>query len=70
MQAIEATGAGIAYAAHLGGMAFGFAYLRWWMKGGISLGRLPGWSDARRSYRRWRFKRLQRKRFPGGPTLH
>jgi membrane associated rhomboid family serine protease len=71
MQAIEATGTGIAYAAHLGGMLFGFAYLRWWTKGGLGLGPIPGWSDVRRTFRRWRLRRLQRKRFPGnGPTLH
>ena len=70
MQAIEATGAGIAYAAHLGGMAFGFVYLRWWTQGGLGLGPLPGWNDIRRAYRRSRLRRLQRKRFPGGPTLH
>jgi len=28
-QAIQATGTGIAHAAHLGGMGFGYAYLRW-----------------------------------------
>lgn len=29
MQAIQSTGTGIAHAAHLGGMAFGYGYLRW-----------------------------------------
>jgi membrane associated rhomboid family serine protease len=70
LQAIEATGAGIAYAAHLGGMAFGYLYLRWWTKGGSGLGTLPRLSDVRRAYRRWKLKRLQRKRFGDGPTLH
>ncbi|RMF19860.1 MAG: rhomboid family intramembrane serine protease, partial [Deltaproteobacteria bacterium] len=31
LQAMESTGAGIAYAAHLGGMAVGYVYLRWWI---------------------------------------
>jgi rhomboid family protein len=67
LQAIEATGAGIAYAAHLGGMAFGYAYLSWWTKGGVA----GGWRDVRRAYLRWKFRRLQRKRFGDGPTtLH
>ncbi len=69
LQAIESTGAGIAYAAHLGGMAFGYAYLRWWTKGGVGLG-IPGWNEIRRSYRRWRLRRLQRKRFGDKRTLH
>jgi len=68
LQAMEATGAGIAYAAHLGGMAFGFVYLRWWTKGG--LGTLPRWNEMRRAYRRWKLKRLQRKRFGDTRTLH
>jgi membrane associated rhomboid family serine protease len=70
MQAIESTGAGIAYAAHLGGMAFGYVYLRWWTKGGLGLGTMPRWADVRRAYRRWRFRRLQRKRLGDGRTLH
>jgi membrane associated rhomboid family serine protease len=70
LQAIEATGTGIAYAAHLGGMAFGYVYLRWWTKGGLGLGTGPKWRDLRRSYRGWKLRRLQRKRFGDGPTLH
>ena len=70
LQAIEATGAGIAYAAHLGGMAFGYVYLRWWGSGGLGMGKIPGWSDIRRAYYRWRFRRLQKKRFGDRRTLH
>ena len=70
LQAMESTGEGIAYAAHLGGMAFGYVYLRWWSKGGLGLGALPGWHDVKRAYDRWRFRRLQKKRFGNGPTLH
>lgn len=72
LQAIEATGAGIAYAAHLGGMAFGYVYLRWWGSAGLGLGALPRWHDIRRSYYRWRFRRLQKKRLGDDdrPTYH
>jgi membrane associated rhomboid family serine protease len=74
LQAIESTGAGIAYAAHLGGMAFGYAYLRWWGSAGLGFGSAPGWSDIKRSYYRWRLKRLQKKRFGKNdddrPTYH
>jgi membrane associated rhomboid family serine protease len=72
LQAIEATGAGIAYAAHLGGMAFGYVYLRWWGSAGLGLGAVPRWHDIRRAYYRWRFRRLQKKRFGDDdrPTYH
>jgi len=70
LQAIESTGAGIAYTAHLGGMAFGYVYLRWWTKGGLGLGAVPRWHDLRRAYNRWKFRRLQRKRLGNGRTLH
>ncbi len=73
LQAMESTGAGIAYAAHLGGMGFGYLYLRKWTGGGLRLA-VPGWHDLRRAYFRWKFRRLQRKRFGAGnrrgPTLH
>lgn len=71
LQGVESTGDGIAHAAHLGGMAFGYAYLRWWGAGG--LGNLPTLQGLKRSYYRWRLRRLQRKRFGppgGGPTYH
>jgi len=68
---IEASDAGIAHAAHVGGMAFGYAYLRWWGNNGMRLGALPRWSDLRRAYYRWRFRRLQKKRFGDDrPTYH
>ncbi|RMF25090.1 MAG: hypothetical protein D6760_01815, partial [Deltaproteobacteria bacterium] len=74
LQAMESTGAGIAYAAHLGGMAVGYVYLRWWIKGGPGLGAVPGWHDLRRAYFRWKLRRLQRKRFGssrgGSRTYH
>jgi membrane associated rhomboid family serine protease len=71
LQGVESTGDGIAHAAHLGGMAFGYAYLRWWGAGGT--GGLPTLKSAKRAYYRWRLRRLQRKRFGNGggsPTYH
>jgi membrane associated rhomboid family serine protease len=71
LQGVESTGDGIAHAAHLGGMAFGYVYLRWWGSGG--LGGLPSFDGLKRSYYRWRLRRLQKKRFGsggGGPTIH
>ncbi len=78
IQTIEASGSGIAHAAHLGGMLFGYAYLRWWGVGGLTLHSVPGIRDIELAWRRWRLRRLQRKHFGppggrgggGGPTLH
>ncbi len=74
LQAIESTGAGIAYAAHLGGMGFGYVYLRWWSGGGLGLGSVPSWHDLRRAYFRWKLRRLQKKRLGnssgGSRTYH
>ena len=64
LQGVESTGDGIAHAAHLGGMAFGYVYLRWWGAGG--LGGIPTLSGLKRAYYRWRLRRLQRKRFGSG----
>jgi membrane associated rhomboid family serine protease len=73
LQAIEATGTGIAYTAHLGGMGFGYVYLRWWGARGQGAVSIPGLSEIRRAYYRWRLKRVQRKRWgtdDGPPTFH
>jgi membrane associated rhomboid family serine protease len=76
LQTLESSGSGIAHAAHLGGMAFGYAYLRWWGVGGFTLHSIPGVTDLRRAWRRWQLQRLAKKRFRGGggagsgPTLH
>ena len=51
LSSMSATGSGIAYMAHLGGMLFGFLYL----KGGRVF------SDARFRYDRWQRNRLRRK---------
>jgi membrane associated rhomboid family serine protease len=59
MQAIESTGTGIAHAAHLGGMGFGYAYLRWHGVQGLAL------SDSFRPLRQlkawWRGRRIRRE---------
>ncbi|MDX1484245.1 MAG: rhomboid family intramembrane serine protease [Alphaproteobacteria bacterium] len=73
LQAIEATGTGIAYTAHLGGMAFGYVYLKWWGARGSGPASIPGVSELRRAYYRWRLRRLQRKRWGTNddpPTYH
>ncbi|MFT4571617.1 MAG: membrane associated rhomboid family serine protease [Hyphomicrobiaceae bacterium] len=75
LQTLESSGTGIAHAAHLGGMLFGYAYLRWW---GVSGFAIPKRRDLELAWRRWRLRRLQRKHFgpkgggPGdrGPTVH
>lgn len=79
LQTVESSGTGIAHAAHLGGMLFGYAYLRWWGVGGLTLHSIPGRKDLEIAWRRWKLRRLQRKHFgprgggpggDGGPTLH
>ncbi len=51
---LAATGSGVAHVAHLGGMIFGWLYLRG--------PRLPRFSvPFRESYRRWKRDRLRRK---------
>jgi len=65
LQSLPQAGSGIAHAAHLGGMAFGYAYLRWWGASGLGLGRIPSWHELRRAYYRWRFRRLQKRRLGG-----
>lgn len=67
IQSIEASGGGIAHAAHFGGMAIGYAYLRWWGASGLGVRPLPSWRDLKRAYYRWRFRRLQKKKLGGGP---
>ncbi len=66
VQSIEASGGGIAHAAHFGGMAIGYAYLRWWGASGLGVPQLPTWSSLKRSYYKWKFRRLQKKRLGGG----
>jgi membrane associated rhomboid family serine protease len=68
-QAIESTGTGIAHAAHLGGMAFGYAYLRW--NGVQGFRPLPAGTFARwkKQVARWRLQRRMRGR-GWNDTLH
>lgn len=69
-QAIESTGTGIAHAAHLGGMGFGYAYLRWnGVRGFQPLppGTLGRW---KKRVQRWRLQRRMRNRGWKGDTLH
>lgn len=71
VQAIESTGTGIAHAAHLGGMGFGYAYLRWnGVKGFDPLP--PGTRERwRKKVRRWQVERRRRARgWKDGDTLH
>jgi membrane associated rhomboid family serine protease len=51
LSSLSASGGGISHVAHLGGLVFGFLYLR---------GR-PYYFDFRNRYYRWRRLRLQRK---------
>ncbi|MFN2424897.1 MAG: rhomboid family intramembrane serine protease [Candidatus Binatia bacterium] len=61
-QAIQSTGTGIAHAAHLGGMGFGYAYLRWNGVVGfqpVSAATVRGW---RKKLERWKVRRQLRER--------
>ncbi len=75
LQAVESSGDGIAHAAHLGGMMVGYLYLRWWGASGLGVAKVPGIRDLRKTWLRWRFRRLQKQRKRergggGGPTFH
>jgi membrane associated rhomboid family serine protease len=70
-QAIQSTGTGIAHAAHLGGMGFGYAYLR--LNGVDGFRPLPAGTIAhwKREWKRWRLRRQMRERgWNDGDTLH
>jgi len=72
VQAIDATGT-VAHTAHLGGMAFGYGYLRWYGMRGLETFAISQPADLRKAYMRWKLKRLQKRRFgqgPTGPTYH
>jgi len=70
-QAIQSTGTGIAHAAHLGGMGFGYAYLRWHGVEGfrpLSSATLLGW---KKRFQRWKLRRELRGRgWNDRDTLH
>jgi membrane associated rhomboid family serine protease len=64
---IAATGSGIAHLAHLGGMAFGYVYLRWgnpWIWAKIH------WDRYRLQRRRRRLRIVERDEDDTKPTLH
>jgi membrane associated rhomboid family serine protease len=65
IQAIIASGGrrgdNVAYVAHLGGLLFGFLYVKFLPKRGLVLGASEGYFGARNSYYRWRRRRAARK---------
>ncbi len=70
-QAIESTGTGIAHAAHLGGMGFGYAYLRWNGVQGFRPVPAGTWNRWKRQLARWRLQRRARDRgWKDVDTLH
>jgi len=65
ISAINAAGPGrgqdIAYVAHLGGLLFGFLYVRFLPRRGLSFGATEQYFGLRNSYYRWKRKRAARK---------
>ncbi len=65
ISAINAAGPGhgesVAYVAHLGGLLFGFIYVKFLPKRGLLLGASERYFSARNSYYRWRRRRAARK---------
>jgi membrane associated rhomboid family serine protease len=65
VNAIEAArpghGQGIAYTAHLGGLLFGFLYVKFVPRRGLMFGASERYFSYRNSYYRWRRKRAARK---------
>ena len=64
-EAISASGAGrgsnVAYIAHLGGLLFGFLYVKFVPRRGLMFGAGERYFSARNSYYRWRRRRAARK---------
>ncbi|MBI3210639.1 MAG: rhomboid family intramembrane serine protease [Candidatus Solibacter usitatus] len=56
MSSLGATGGGVSHVAHLGGMVFGYAYLKGLRRRKISFG-----NTLNRAYQRWRLYRAKRK---------
>jgi membrane associated rhomboid family serine protease len=54
-------GEGIAYVAHVGGLLFGFLYMKFIPKRGMMLGASERYFSVRNSYYRWRRRRAARK---------
>jgi membrane associated rhomboid family serine protease len=65
VEAISASGAGrgsnVAYIAHLGGLLFGFLYVKFLPKRGLAFGATERYFSARNSYYRWKRRRAARK---------
>jgi membrane associated rhomboid family serine protease len=55
-------GGGVAYFAHLGGIFFGYGYVKWLRRrGGLAGAFPPPWSGLRDRYYRWKRRRAARK---------
>jgi membrane associated rhomboid family serine protease len=65
VEAISASGAGrgsnVAYIAHLGGLLFGFLYVKFLPKRGLAFGATERYFSVRNSYYRWKRRRAARK---------
>lgn len=61
-QAIHSTGTGIAHAAHLGGMVFGYGYLRWNGVGAFHALPEGTWQRWKKQCERWVLQRRLRER--------
>jgi membrane associated rhomboid family serine protease len=65
VEAISASGAGrgsnVAYIAHLGGLLFGFLYVKFLPKRGLAFGASERYFSVRNSYYRWKRRRAARK---------
>jgi membrane associated rhomboid family serine protease len=65
VEAISASGAGrgsnVAYIAHLGGLLFGFLYVKFVPKRGLAFGTTERYFGVRNSYYRWKRRRAARK---------
>ena len=65
VEAISASGAGrgsnVAYIAHLGGLLFGFLYVKFLPRKGLMFGASEHYFSVRNSYYRWRRRRAARK---------
>jgi membrane associated rhomboid family serine protease len=65
VEAISASGAGrgsnVAYIAHLGGLLFGFLYVKFVPKRGLAFGTTERYLGVRNSYYRWKRRRAARK---------
>lgn len=71
LQAIESSGTGIAHTAHLGGMAFGYAYLRWHGVQGFRPFPPGTWQRWKRQWTRWKLEKKMRDRgWSDRDTLH